>query len=46
VVLQVSDDDQETWEQALKLAENMLENAGGKDRIDIQIVALVRASEW
>jgi len=39
VVLQVSDDDQETWEQALKLAENMLENAGGKDRIDIQIVA-------
>jgi uncharacterized protein len=40
VVLQVSDDDQETWEQALKLAENMLENAGGKDKIDIQIVAL------
>jgi intracellular sulfur oxidation DsrE/DsrF family protein len=39
VVLQVNDDDEETWEQALKLAENMLENAGGKDKIDIQIVA-------
>ncbi|HZF19295.1 MAG TPA: DsrE family protein [Burkholderiales bacterium] len=40
VVLQVSDDDEETWEQALKLAENMLENGGGKDKIDIQIVAM------
>lgn len=40
VVLQVSDDNKETWEQALKLAENMLENAGGKDKIDIQIVAM------
>jgi intracellular sulfur oxidation DsrE/DsrF family protein len=40
VVMQVSDDDEETWEQALKLAENMLANAGGKDKIDIRIVAM------
>jgi len=39
VVLQVNEDDEDTWDQALKLAENMLENAGGKDKIDIQIVA-------
>ena len=39
VILQVSDDDEDTWDLALKVAENMLENAGGKDKIDIQIVA-------
>jgi len=40
VVMQVSEDDEETWERTLKLAENMRENAGGKDKIDIQIVTL------
>src|SRR5215470_377008 len=39
VILQVSDDDGDGWEQTLKLAENMLQNAGGKDKIEIQIVA-------
>jgi uncharacterized protein len=39
VILQVSDDDAETWDQVLKVAENLLQNAGGKDKIDIQIVA-------
>ena len=38
--MQVNEDDEETWERALKLAENMLENGGGKDKIDVQIVTL------
>lgn len=40
VVLQVNDDDTKTWNHALTLAENMQANAGGKDNIEIEIVAM------
>ncbi len=39
VVLQVNDDDDKTWKHALTLAENMQLNAGGKDKIEVEIVA-------
>lgn len=39
VIMQVNDDDQDTWDQALRLAENMQQNSGGKDKIDIEIAA-------
>lgn len=40
VVLQVNDDDEKTWKHALNLAENMQTNAGGNDKIEIEIVAM------
>lgn len=40
VVLQVNDNDEKTWNHALTLAENMQANAGGKDKIDVEIVAM------
>jgi len=40
VVLQVNDNDEKTWKHALTLAENMQVNAGGKDKIEVEIVAM------
>lgn len=40
VVMQVNDDESKTWSHALTLAENMQKNAGGRDNIDIEIVAM------
>jgi hypothetical protein len=40
VVMQVNDDKSEVWNHALTLAENMQINAGGKDNIEIEIVAM------
>ena len=40
VVLQVNDNDEKTWNHALTLAENMQANSGGRDKIDIEIVAM------
>jgi len=40
VVLQVNDNDEKTWNHALALAENMQVNAGGKDKIEVEIVAM------
>ena len=40
VVLQVNDNDEKTWNHALTLAENMQVNAGGKDKIEVEIVAM------
>lgn len=40
VVMQVNDADEKIWNHALTLAENMQANSGGKDNIDIQIVAM------
>ena len=39
VIMQVNDDHQDTWDQALRLAENMQQNGGGKDKIDVEIAA-------
>ena len=40
VVMQVSEDESKTWNHALTLAENMQKNAGGRDNIEIEIVAM------
>jgi uncharacterized protein len=40
VVIQVSDNDEKIWSHALSLAENMQVNSGGKDKVDIEIVAM------
>ncbi len=40
VVLQVDDDEYKTWKHALNIAENMQAAAGGKDNIEIEIVAM------
>lgn len=40
VVMQVNEDKSEIWAHALTLAENMQINAGGKEKIDIEIVAM------
>ena len=40
VVMQVNDDESKTWGHALTLAENMQKNAGGRDNIEIEIVAM------
>lgn len=40
VVLQVNEDNEKTWNHALTLAKNMQKNSGGKDGIDIEIVAM------
>lgn len=40
VVLQVNDDDSKTWNHALTLAENMQINSGGKEFVDVEIVAM------
>jgi intracellular sulfur oxidation DsrE/DsrF family protein len=39
VIMQVNEEDEDVWEQALRLAENMQQNGGGKDKIDIEIAA-------
>jgi uncharacterized protein len=38
VVIQVSDDSQKTWNQALNVVKN-IQNAYGKDKVDVEVVA-------
>ena len=38
VVIQVSDDNPKTWNQALNVARNIQKSYGGKDKVDIEMV--------